>query len=217
MRPLKLTMSAFGPYASAVEIDFTLFGRQGLYLISGDTGAGKTTIFDAITFALYGEPSGTNRDSGMFRSKYAEPATPTFVRLEFEYDGKTYYAVIDENGNCRGCAFYDDNPCPPLYETENGYCTPSTRPDNRNIIWVPEYKCIDENTIFVQGKKYIAVPAPNFEHCDGCDFLPKGKTGCDGLWKIDKTMPKTRQTSSAIVFFLRNIFIKRHLASNLIV
>lgn len=106
-----------------------------------------------------------------------------------EYDGKKYYAVIDENGNCRGCAFYDDNPCPPLHETKNGYCTPSTRPDNRNIIWVPEYKCIDENTIFVQGKKYIAVSAPNFEHCDGCDLLPKGKTGCDGLWKIDKTMP----------------------------
>lgn len=95
MRPLKLTMSAFGPYASAVEIDFTLFGRQGLYLISGDTGAGKTTIFDAITFALYGEPSGTNRDSGMFRSKYADQKTPTYVRMEFEYDGKTY--VIERN------------------------------------------------------------------------------------------------------------------------
>lgn len=90
MRPLKLTMSAFGPYASEVEIDFTVFGRQGLYLISGDTGAGKTTIFDAITFALYGEPSGTNRDSGMFRSKYADAWTPTFVKLEYEYDGKVY-------------------------------------------------------------------------------------------------------------------------------
>ena len=95
MRPLKLTMSAFGPYATAVEIDFTIFGRQGLYLISGDTGAGKTTIFDAITFALFGEPSGTNRDCGMFRSKYADSKTPTFVKLEFEYDGKTY--LIERN------------------------------------------------------------------------------------------------------------------------
>ena len=95
MRPLKLEMSAFGPYASVVTIDFTSFGHQGLYLISGDTGAGKTTVFDAITFALYGEASGTNRDSGMFRSQYADPKTPTYVKLEFEYDGKTY--LIERN------------------------------------------------------------------------------------------------------------------------
>lgn len=95
MRPLKLTMSAFGPYAGCISIDFTVFGRNGLYLISGDTGAGKTTIFDAITFALFGEPSGTSRDAGMLRSKYADSRTATFVRLEFEYDGKTY--VIERN------------------------------------------------------------------------------------------------------------------------
>lgn len=52
-----------------------------------------------------------------------------------------------------------------------------------------EYKVINENEIIINGKKYIAVPAPNFGYCDGCDLLPKGKTGCDGLWKIDKTMP----------------------------
>lgn len=90
MRPLKLQMSAFGPYAGQVVIDFTRFGKSGLYLISGDTGAGKTTIFDAITFALYGEASGTNRDSDMFRSKYADSQTPTEVSLEFEYDSVTY-------------------------------------------------------------------------------------------------------------------------------
>lgn len=95
MRPLKLTMSAFGPYAGCISIDFTVFGKNGLYLISGDTGAGKTTIFDAITFALFGEPSGTSRDAGMLRSKYADRRTATFVRLEFEYDGKTY--VIERN------------------------------------------------------------------------------------------------------------------------
>ena len=95
MRPLKLTMSAFGPYAGCISIDFTVFGRNGLYLISGDTGAGKTTIFDAITFALFGEPSGTSRDAGMLRSKYADSRTATFVKLEFEYDEKTY--VIERN------------------------------------------------------------------------------------------------------------------------
>lgn len=90
MRPVKLTMSAFGPYSGRTVIDFSKLGENGLYLITGDTGAGKTTIFDAITFALYGKPSGTNRDENMFRSKYALPETPTEVELNFIYGGNTY-------------------------------------------------------------------------------------------------------------------------------
>ena len=90
MRPLKLVMSAFGPYAGRVEVDLEKLGTQGLYLITGDTGAGKTTIFDAITFALYGTPSGETRKSDMLRSKYADSDTPTEVTLVFSYDGKTY-------------------------------------------------------------------------------------------------------------------------------
>lgn len=90
MRPLKLTVSAFGPYANEISIDFTKLGESGLYLITGDTGAGKTTIFDAITFALYGEASGDNRESNMLRSKYAANDTRTFVNLEFSYAGKIY-------------------------------------------------------------------------------------------------------------------------------
>lgn len=90
MRPLKLTVSAFGPYAGRVTIDLEKLGPKGLYLITGDTGAGKTTIFDAITYALYGEPSGDNREVSMFRSKYAQPDTPTEVELVFSYGGKTY-------------------------------------------------------------------------------------------------------------------------------
>lgn len=91
MRPKKLVMSAFGPYASKTTLDFEALGKSGLYLVCGDTGAGKTTIFDAIAFALYGEPSGDNRESSMLRSKYASPDTPTEVELVFSYAGKEYY------------------------------------------------------------------------------------------------------------------------------
>lgn len=90
MKPQKLIISAFGPYAGKTEIDFEKLGNHGLFLITGDTGAGKTTIFDAITFALYGEASGEVREAGMFRSKYAKPETPTYVELHFLYQGKLY-------------------------------------------------------------------------------------------------------------------------------
>lgn len=90
MRPVYIRMSAFGPYAGIQELNMEELGAGGLYLITGDTGAGKTTIFDAITFALYGEASGDSREAGMLRSKYADPSVPTEVGLTFIYGGKTY-------------------------------------------------------------------------------------------------------------------------------
>ena len=90
MRPLKLTVAGFGPYAGVQELDFSALGTAGLYLITGDTGAGKTTIFDAITFALFGEASGDSREPAMLRSKYTKPEAPTYVELTFSYDGNIY-------------------------------------------------------------------------------------------------------------------------------
>lgn len=91
MRPLQLTLSAFGSYAKETKIDFSKLGSKGLFAITGDTGAGKTTIFDGIMFALFGELSGDYRNGSMLRSQYADNKTVTYVELTFEYRDKVYY------------------------------------------------------------------------------------------------------------------------------
>lgn len=91
MRPLKLVMSAFGPYAGKTELDLDQLGSEGIYLIYGDTGAGKTTIFDAIAFALYGQPSGSIRQNSMLRSIYADDHDKTYVELTFLHKGDVYH------------------------------------------------------------------------------------------------------------------------------
>ena len=93
MRPLSLTLSAFGPYAGETTIDFSKLGDSGLYLITGDTGAGKTTLFDAIVYALYGSASGSDRDARGFASKYAEKDAPSYVDFTFAC-GSTEYRVF---------------------------------------------------------------------------------------------------------------------------
>ncbi len=90
MRIKTLKISGFGSYADTTVLNFDSLGKSGIYLITGDTGAGKTTIFDAISFALYGSPSGSDRDSNMLRSKYSAPETPTEVVLDFEYADQVY-------------------------------------------------------------------------------------------------------------------------------
>ncbi len=93
MKPEKLTICGWGPYKELVEIDFRIFGGQGLFLITGATGAGKTTIFDAITYALYGSLSGEVRDKerNSVRSDFAEPDTPTYVELQMTHGEKRYF------------------------------------------------------------------------------------------------------------------------------
>ena len=92
MKPQKLTLCAWGPYRTKQEVDFTAFYQQGIFLITGATGAGKTTIFDAITYALYGALSGETRDKerNSVRSDFAGPDEKTYVELIMEHGGQSY-------------------------------------------------------------------------------------------------------------------------------
>ena len=90
MKPLYLEMTAFGPYKDTQRIDFTMLGADGLFLITGDTGAGKTTIFDAISYALYGLTSMPGRSAGSMRSDFAPESQATIVIFRFSHRGRQY-------------------------------------------------------------------------------------------------------------------------------
>lgn len=124
MKPLTLTMSAFGPYAETTTLDFSALGNDGLFLISGDTGAGKTTIFDAIVFALYGSASGNDRDAKSLCSKYAAEGAPSYVDFTFSNGGRKYRVfrcanregrqkvLIDGKNQLQEAVFFDENGAP---------------------------------------------------------------------------------------------------------
>ena len=147
MRPLKLTISAFGPYAGACVLDMDSLGTGGLYLITGDTGAGKTTIFDAICFALYGEASGSNRNKpDFFRSKYADPETPTFVELEFVCRGEKY--TIRRN---------------PEYERPQKYRKNEMTTQKADVtLWMPDGKVIPKARVKEMVKEIMGVDKSQF-------------------------------------------------------
>lgn len=135
MRPITLIMQAFGPYAGYQRVDFDRFDRAGLFLVSGDTGAGKTTIFDAISYALYNECSGgdARRNKESFRSDYADIKTETFVELEFEHKG-VYYKVRRSPRQLRlkqrgeGTTVADASACLTVRGSQKAY----TKPDDVN-------------------------------------------------------------------------------------
>lgn len=123
MKPLYLTISAFGPFAEKTEISFEKLGEQGLFLISGDTGAGKTTLFDGICFALFGEVSGSNRGIDSIRSDFALPGTKTYVDFVFFHRGKNYRVVRNpayQRPKLRGEGMTTETAEASLYREEGG-------------------------------------------------------------------------------------------------
>lgn len=142
MKPTKLVISAFGPYLNKTEIDFSKLGSDGIYLITGDTGAGKSTIFEALSYALYGETvSGNDRSASMLRNRSAEDDTETYVELDFISNGKNYHIrrspkyLLNKLKKARKVSDQDDTP----KHSEHG---------NKF-----ELNCIDEGIIYTNEKE----------------------------------------------------------------
>ncbi|MBR4659777.1 MAG: SMC family ATPase [Clostridia bacterium] len=156
MRPLRLEFSAFITYADKTVVDFEKFGTSGLYLITGVTGAGKTTIFDAITYALFGRASGDARDSSMLRSKYALLDTPTYVELKFENGGKIYTVRRNpeyERAAKRGTGTTTEKPSAELHYPDGRVLTKTAEVDTaiKGIVGV-EYERFSQIAMLAQGE-----------------------------------------------------------------
>ena len=152
MRPVQLTMTAFGPYAAETDVNFEDLGKSGLYLITGDTGSGKTMLFDAISFALFEQSSGDARNnSSILRCDFADQKTPTCVELIFENRGQTYKIRRTIKVNKKGDV---KPPESELFDGE-GRLLSSSRKDIQNKIrdiWGIGYEQFTKLAMIAQGE-----------------------------------------------------------------
>ena len=165
MKPTKLVMQAFGTYAEQTEIDFTQFEEKGLFLICGDTGAGKTTIFDAISYALYGEASGSYRDTKNLKSEYVDKKVESFVDFYFTHQGKDYHV-------CRKPSF--------KYTNRNG------KPDEQAekvTFYQPDGTTL-EGAKNVDGTKEKPGAIPQLLNMDAGQFMQVAMIAQGEFWKL---------------------------------
>ena len=165
MKPTKLVMQAFGTYAEQTEIDFTQFEEKGLFLICGDTGAGKTTIFDAISYALYGEASGSYRDTKNLKSEYVDKKVESFVDFYFTHQGKDYHV-------CRKPSF--------KYTNRNG------KPDEQAVkvtFYQPDGTTL-EGAKNVDGTKEKSGAIPQLLNMDAGQFMQVAMIAQGEFWKL---------------------------------
>lgn len=165
MKPTKLVMQAFGAYAEQTEIDFTQFEEKGLFLICGDTGAGKTTIFDAISYALYGEASGSYRDTKNLKSEYVDKKVESFVDFYFTHQGKDYHV-------CRKPSF--------KYTNRNG------KPDEQAekvTFYQPDGTTL-EGAKNVDGTKEKPGAIPQLLNMDAGQFMQVAMIAQGEFWKL---------------------------------
>lgn len=165
MEPTKLVMQAFGAYAEQTEIDFTQFEEKGLFLICGDTGAGKTTIFDAISYALYGEASGSYRDTKNLKSEYVDKKVESFVDFYFTHQGKDYHV-------CRKPSF--------KYTNRNG------KPDEQAekvIFYQPDGTTL-EGAKNIDGTKEKPGAIPQLLNMDAGQFMQVAMIAQGEFWKL---------------------------------
>ncbi len=214
MKPLKLIISAFGPYAGTMpEIDFTKFDEKGLFLISGDTGAGKTMIFDAICFALYGKTSGTYRKETNLRSDYAKPDVPTFVDFWFSHQGHTYHVKRNpsyEREKKRGGGLSTEKENATLYK-DDGIPTEGLSKVNAEIVELLHIneKQFKQIAMIAQGEFWSLLNAETKERTD----ILRNIFGTDGFKNIEYRLKerfdaadgKAKETGNAIVRYFGDV------------